>query len=134
MTDTQNGLTFPRIGDGPVYDKAQIWLPLLIAEAMNAGTTVIEGKTFIDCRMEGPAVILPIGGCEFDNCDMGNSGGDPRNMFLTPMGAQKVVGAIAFKNCVFRRCSFFFVGITGAPEFLTNFADELARAGQGQSA
>ncbi|WP_312685095.1 hypothetical protein [Brevundimonas nasdae] len=134
MTDIRAGLTFPRIGVGPVYEKAQIWLPLLIAEAMNAGTNVIEGKTFIDCRMEGPAVILPVNGCEFDSCDMGNSGGDPRNLFLSPMGAQKVVGAIAFKNCVFRRCSFFYVGMTGVPSFLAEFAEELAQAGIGRSA
>ena len=37
----------------------------------------------------------------------------------------KVIGAVAFKDCTFLRCNFFAVGFTGAPEFLRNFADTI---------
>jgi len=130
MTDTQDTITFKRIGDGPVYEKVNIWLPQLIAEAMSDRRNLIENRTFVDCRIEGPAVLLAAGGCEFDACDMGWSGGDIRNLLLAPVGPEKVIGAIAFRNCAFRRCSFFAVGFTGAPEFLKNFESVLDRSGQ----
>ena len=130
MTDTQDVISFPRIGEGPVYDKVNIWMPQLIAEAMSGGLNLIEGKTFIDCRIEGPAVFLAAGGCDFDACDMGWSGGDIRNLLLAPVGPEKVIGAIAFRNCTFRRCNFFAVGFTGAPEFLQNFQDVLGGLGR----
>lgn len=129
MTDTQDAITFKRIGDGPIYDRANIWLPQLIAEAMSAGRNLIENKTFTDCRIEGPAVLLAAGGCKFDECDMGFSGGDIRNLLLAPVGPEKVIGTIAFQNCEFLRCKFHAVGFTGAPAFLQNFEAVL---GQGR--
>ena len=125
MTDTASTIAFPSHGAGPIYQKADIWIPTLIAEAMRRGENMIVGKTFIDCRLEGPAVLIPVGGCQFDACDMGFSGGDPRNLLLSPVGPDKVIGAVAFKDCTFLRCNFFAVGFTGAPEFLKNFADTI---------
>ncbi|MBW8304476.1 MAG: hypothetical protein K0M78_11170 [Brevundimonas sp.] len=121
MTDSTQSMSLPLLGDGPTYERQQIWLPQLIAQTIRAGRGVIEDRTFIDCRLEGPAVVMPVGACEFDACDMGYSGGDIRNLLLAPVGAEKVIGAIAFRNCTFRRCAFFAVGFTGAPEFLRNF-------------
>ena len=121
MTDPAKSMTLRPLGDGPTYEREQIWLPQLIAQTIRAGQGLIEGKTFIDCRLEGPAVIMPVGACEFDACDMGYSGGDVRNLLLAPVGAEKVIGVIAFRNCTFRRCNFFAVGFTGSPEFLKNF-------------
>ncbi|WP_395945725.1 hypothetical protein [Brevundimonas sp.] len=129
MTNAQDSISFQRIGEGPVYDKAQIWLPQLVAEAMGAGQATIKGKTFIDCRLEGPAVLLPIGGCEFDACDMGFASGDIRNLLLSPVGPQKVTGAVVFEGCKFQRCTFYAVGFTGAPEFLKNFHAVLSQNG-----
>ena len=113
------------------FEKEAIWLPQLAVMHWNAGQMaiegktftdcLIEGKTFIDCRLEGPAVMMPVGACEFDACDMGYSGGDVRNLMLAPVGAEKVIGAIAFRDCTFRRCKFFAVGFTGSPTFLKNF-------------
>ncbi|MBN9467097.1 hypothetical protein [Brevundimonas sp.] len=127
MTDVQDTITFKRIGDGPIYEKAQIWLPQLIAEAMSGGSSLVENKTFVDCRIEGPAVLLAMGGCDFDACDMGWTGGDIRNLLLAPVGPEKVIGAVGFRNCVFQRCKFFAVGFTGAPEFLKNFQNVLGK-------
>lgn len=121
MTEVNDTMAFKRIGPGPTYEKAQIWLPQLAAETMSAGKVLIEGRTFIDCRLEGPAVLLAAGGCHFDACDMGYSGGDIRNLLLSPVGPEKVIGPIAFQNCTFRRCNFFAVGFTGSPDFLRSF-------------
>ena len=130
MTEANDTITFKRIGEGPAYDKASIWLPQLVAEAMSAGKSLIENKTFTDCRIEGPAVLLAAGGCTFDDCDMGFTGGDVRNLLLAPVGPEKVIGAIAFQNCAFLRCKFYAVGFTGAPAFVKNFEAVLSQGRQ----
>lgn len=127
MTET---ITLAALGPGPAYDKATIWLPQLMLEAARRGEGVIEGKTFTDCRFDGPAVILPLGQCHFDTCDFGLSRGDMRNLLLSPMGPTSVNGALAFKDCTFIRCSFLAVGYTGSPEFLHEMTTNVAGAPQ----
>jgi hypothetical protein len=109
------------LGAGPVYEGVHIWLPQLFAEHAREGQTVIEGKTFVNCRFEGPAVLLPLSGCSFDACNMGEAGGDTRNLLLSPVGSQKVVGVIPLRNCVFRQSAFYMVGFTGSASFLKQF-------------
>lgn len=111
-------LTFQALGLGPIYSKVEIWLPLLIHEAALRGESVIEGKTFSECRIHGPAVIIPISGCQFEGCALGASDGDMRNLMFQPLGPTKITGAIAFRNCRFERCDFLGVGYSGAPDFL----------------
>ncbi|MGI4818197.1 hypothetical protein [Brevundimonas sp.] len=117
MTDTQD-ITIPAIGAGPEYEGLNIWLPALAIEAARRGEAIIEGKTYRNCVIEGPAVLLPIGACNFDGCNMGDAQGDIRNLLLQPMGPQRVTGTIAFKDCQFINCQFMRVGFTGTPEFL----------------
>jgi hypothetical protein len=121
MTDTSPLPPLTALGAGPVYRDMHIWLPQLFAEHARAGSAVIEGKTFENCRFEGPAVLLSIAGNAFDNCNMGEAGGDTRNLLLAPVGAQKVVGVVPFKGCAFRDCAFYMVGFTGSPDFLKHF-------------
>jgi len=131
MTDTVPALPWPPIGPGPRYENRHIFLPHLAAETMRAGSVAIEKRTFIGCRFEGPAVLLPVSGNSFNGCDMGNSGGDLRNLLLHPVGKAKVVGAIPVKDCVFEGCFFWAVGFTGAPAFLEQF---LKAVGKGEGA
>ncbi|CAN5302353.1 hypothetical protein BH10PSE1_BH10PSE1_13070 [soil metagenome] len=119
--DPSKYMPWRALDDGPTYEREQIWLPQLIAQSMSRGSAEIAGRRFVDCRIEGPAVLLAVEGCDFDACDMGWSGGDIRNLLLRPVGPEKVIGAIAFRNCTFLRCSFFAVGFTGSPAFLDNF-------------
>lgn len=118
MTDANNTLSFASIGPGPEYKSIHIWMPQLAAESALRREALIEGRTFTDCVFEGPAVLLPVGGCQFQDCNMGDSMGDARNLMLLPMGPERVAGAIAFKDCVFVNCAFMRIGFTGAPEFL----------------
>lgn len=110
------------------FEGKRIWMPRLIFDALGAGQSIIKGKTFVDCYFEGPAVVLAAGGVQFDGCNMGASGGDIRNLLLRPVGPEKVVGAIAFQDCLFQRCQFFSVGFTGSPAFLDQFIEVLGKS------
>lgn len=123
MTDASPLPPLTALGAGPVYKDVHIWLPQLFAEHARAGLAVIEGKTFLNCRFEGPAVLLALGGCSFETCNMGEAGGDTRNLLLAPIGKEKVVGVIPFRNCVFRHSAFYRVGFTGSPSFLKQFSE-----------
>jgi hypothetical protein len=81
---------------------------------------IIRGKTFRNCMIEGPAVIMPVEGCSFDLCDFGHAAGDIRNLLLRPVG-DKVTGAMAFADTKFERCTFFAMGFTGPPQLLEEF-------------
>ena len=99
-------------------------MPVGVREPLRAGGQAVENRRFEGCLFEGPAVILPLEGCAFDGCDLGDAKGDPCNLMLTPLGPQRVTGPIPFKNCSFVNCRFLGVGFTGAPWFM----DSLTRA------
>lgn len=90
----------------------------LFREGLKAGETVIEGRTFTNCRLEGPAVIVVLDGVVFDATDFGYTGGDIGKIVWRTEAKTGVVGAIPFKNCKFTGCSFFAVGYTGPEPFL----------------
>ncbi|MNL78181.1 hypothetical protein D3C87_2045090 [compost metagenome] len=75
-------------------------------------------------------MIIPVARCEFNGCDLGDQQGDPRSLMLAPLGKNRVVGPIAFKNCQFINCRFLGVGFTGEPAFL----DDLTQAISGGAA
>lgn len=87
---------------------------------------LITGKTFVDCRLEGPAVLLALDKVEFDSCNMGMSQGDPRALLMMPMAKNRVVGAIGLRECRFERCEFFAVGFTGPDSFIDQFLQVVA--------
>lgn len=125
MTDvTTPFMTLEPLGPGPTYRRINIWLPQLYIESARAGSQVIENRRFEGCLFEGPAVIIPVERCAFDGCDLGDPQGDPRSLMLAPLGTNRVVGPIAFRNCEFINCRFLGVGFTGEPAFL----EELAKA------
>ena len=129
MTLTDDTLTLPVIGAGPTHQSQRIWLPQLILEAGYRREAIIEGRTFIDCIFEGPAVLLPVQGCSFNGCNMGETMGDARNLMLNPMGPSKVTGAIPFKNCAFTNCQFLRVGFTGSSAFVNDLVSMLQGPG-----
>ena len=128
MTDTQTAaapIILTPIGPGPDYKRTTVWLPQLFLETSRAGgALLIENRTFTECLIEGPAVLLALEGCQFDGCNMGEAHGDIRSLMLQPSSPQRVTGPIPFKNCSFVNCRFLGVGFTGAPWFM----DSLTRA------
>ncbi len=90
------------------------------------GRPMISGKTFTDCTIEGPAVMLALKNVVFDACDMGYTGnGDVRALLLMPMAKNRVIGAIAIEDCRFERCNFFMIGFTGPDSFIDQFLSVL---------
>ncbi len=122
MTDAP--ITLELLGPGPEYKNTSVWLPQLFMETSRAGSLIIEGRTFTDCLIEGPGVLLPLEGCNFDGCNMGDAHGDPRNLMLQPVGPKRVTGAIPLKDCKFINCRFLGVGFTGSKAYL----DEMVAA------
>lgn len=118
-------ITLAPLGAGPTYTSVNIWLPQLLLETLRGGDPAIENRRFEGCLFEGPAVILPVEGCQFDGCDLGDAKGDPRSLMLAPQAANRVVGPIPFRNCQFINCRFVGVGFTGAPAFLDSLAQAL---------
>lgn len=93
------------------------------------GGAVIEGRTFTDCQIEGPAVMLVLEGTQFDRTNFGPTGGDLRNILFRPMSGQRAIGAIPVRNCTFRNCQFHTLGITGGEDLLQMLVDQVATAG-----
>jgi len=89
------------------------------------GQMPVRGKTFINCTIEGPAVLLALGGVDFDGCDLGPSNGDPASLILRPVSKKGVTGVIAVENCSFKDCNFFAVGYTGPEAFISRMLEVL---------
>lgn len=99
------------------FEKEAVWLPLLAMQHWNAGQTSIDGKTFTDCVIEGPAVMAVMNGTVFDSCAMGTTT-DVRNLLYRPLSTTKLAGVIGLANCRFVRCRFVQVGFTGPDDLL----------------
>ena len=99
------------------FEKEAIWLPQLAVVHWNAGQMAIEGKTFTDCVIEGPAVMFVMTGTHFENCAMGTTT-DVRNLLYRPLSQNKLAGLVGMSNCRFVRCRFVQVGFTGSDDLL----------------
>ena len=128
MTDATAPITLELLGPGPEYKAVAVWLPQLFMETSRAGAPIVENRTFIDCLIEGPGVLLPLEGCHFDRCNMGDAHGDPRNLMFVPMGPQRVTGAVPLRNCTFINCRFLGVGFTGSKTYLDEMVAALGGA------
>jgi hypothetical protein len=103
-----------------------IWLPMLAVHHLNAGQTVITGKTFTDCLIEGPAVMVAIKDVALDGCNMGVTS-NPMNLMYKPLG-DMIIGAVGVSDCRFVRCRFVQVGFTGPEPFLNELAESMNAA------
>jgi hypothetical protein len=101
-----------------VFDSVDISLFDLARATLQGGERMISGRTFRNCRIEGPAVMLVLDNVNFDATNFGPNGGDVRNLVLRPAGPDKVIGTIPVRDCQFINCEFFGLGFTGADQFL----------------
>ncbi|MBA4001100.1 hypothetical protein [Brevundimonas sp.] len=108
------------------FEKEAVWLPMLAVQHWNAGEMVVDGKTFTDCLIEGPAVMAVMTGTQFDSCHMGVAE-NPRTLLLKPVG-EKIAGVVGMSNCRFVRCRFAQVGFTGTSEMLEGMERDLLSA------
>ena len=100
----------------------------LYAHASDNGVGLINHRTFVGCRIQGPAIILVSAGVTFSDTNFGDSGGDIRNLILYPAGG-RALGTVPMRECHFEGCEFYNVGFTGPREFL----DELLLLNDGKA-
>jgi hypothetical protein len=106
------------------FEKEAVWLPSLAVQHWNAGETVIEGKTFVDCVIEGPAVMAVMNGTVFESCAMGMTT-DMRHLLYRPLSRDKLAGVVGMSNCRFVRCRFVQVGFTGSDQLLDELQSDV---------
>ena len=99
------------------------------ASMQSGGGAIIEGRTFTDCYIEGPAVMLVLEGTHFEGVNFGPTGGDLRNILFRPMSGERAIGAVPVRNCTFRNCQFNTLGLTGSDDLLQMLVDQVASAG-----
>ncbi|RZJ28629.1 MAG: hypothetical protein EON85_08595 [Brevundimonas sp.] len=121
----------PTLAERATYEKQGVWLPAFAMGHIQAGKTVIDGKTFTDCVIEGPAVLYATENVYFDNCNLGITA-NGANLLLQTVG-EKVTGVIAFSNTTFVRCRFVGIGFTGHPDFMKQISENLQIIGGGEA-
>jgi hypothetical protein len=96
---------------------------LKIADLVTRNTNRIENTTFINCQINGPAVLFSEG-CQVNNCHF-----DAPNMevviWAIPPDEPKV-GGIHAVNCIFEACRFSMVGLAMTPEQAEQMVREAA--------
>lgn len=107
-------------------------IDLYRASMQAGGGAVIEGRAFVDCTIEGPALMLVLENVHFDATNFGPTGGDMRNMLFRPLGNMGI-GAIPVRNCTFTNCRFLTLGITGNDELLTMLIEQVTTVDDGQN-
>lgn len=108
-----------------VFEKVKVPMARL-AEAAGASGLKVSDRQFRDCLILGPCVIAPAPDTRFEQCNMGDTGGDVNNLFLRASGPG-MVGVIPVPGCTFEGCLFLGVGFAGGDAFVEGFAALLSR-------
>jgi hypothetical protein len=109
-------------GDGGARRAEEPRREIRLADLVSERTFVIKGKTYEDVDFIGPAVIAITNGTVMEEPHFPS---DLDAIFWrVPDDKKEVAGAIAFDNCVLRRCRFFAIGVaipeSKWPEILAN--------------
>lgn len=99
-------------------------IDLYRASVQAGGGVYIEGRAFVDCFIEGPALMLVLEGVHFERTNFGPTGGDMRNMLFRPLGDMGI-GAVPVRNCTFTNCQFQTLGITGNDQLLDMLIEQV---------
>lgn len=86
---------------------------------------IIRNRTFEDCDIYGPAVLVPLSG-RLDGCSF-EGDADTVLWELSPR-QERIVGAIGLEDCIFRRCRFRRIGLAGTGEFIEKAREDFANA------
>lgn len=86
-------------------------------------TVELRGYEFSNCRILGPAVLIPMNcqivGCTFDTPSL------DAIFWEIPRTRTLIVGAVAAIDCVFSGCTFDQVGVAGPPEMRAQMEGEV---------
>lgn len=112
-------LATPEDYKGKVFkDKNLLLFEVFRANLEATGDIRVHGVSFENCHIEGPAVLLPLGGCTFEDTNFGVAHGDMRTLVMHPAAPDRVTGAIPMVGCTFKAVDFFAIGFTGDKAFL----------------
>ena len=95
------------------------------ASLQAGGGAIIEDRTFTDCFIEGPGLMLVLEGTQFHSTNFGPSGGDIRGMLFRSLNGTTAIGAIPIRNCTFRNCQFHALGFTGSETLLQMLVEQV---------
>ena len=126
MTDIMSEAFGRELAARTTFEKEAVWLPLLSVHSLNAGETVIRGKTSTECLIEGPALMAIVDGVTFEGCNLGVAS-DPHSLFYKGQGPV-LVGTIAVADTKFIRCRFVQIGFTGHVDTVDGMAADLVSA------
>ena len=92
-----------------------------IVDLLEQATDLLSERTFEDCTIYGPAVLVPLSHTTFE----GNVfEGDPTALFWEiPEERERVTGGVGVLGCTFRRCIFRMIGIAGTTELISMFLE-----------
>jgi len=123
VNPTPSDLVTPTVFDG-------VFIPVtaLVEARRVTDRPRIEGVTFRNCLLQGPAVLVPTTTTKFDNCNLGEVAGDRRNLFLKAMGPM-IIGGVSVAGCQFESCTFVGVGFAGNDSMIDQFISHLAPGG-----
>jgi hypothetical protein len=80
---------------------------------------IIRGRTFEDCTIYGPAVVLPL---DYITLEHNSFDGAPEAvLWEIPDERAVIIGAIGLIDCIFRRCRFQGIGVAGKRPFIERF-------------
>ena len=97
---------------------------LLRLADLTVNADVLEDVTFENCRIVGPAVLVPMNS-EIVNC--GWIGDIDALVWEIPHGRDLIIGAVGAMRCRFYACTFDRVGIALKPEAAEHFRDMVER-------
>lgn len=102
-----------------------------IAE-LTVNTVVLKGLTFQNCRIIGPAVLVPLGEGSMNHCtfDVEQGGTDAIFWEITP-DREYVVGAVALVDCHFSSCTFVSIGLAGPRDLREKLDDAISPSNGG---
>ena len=93
-----------------------------IARAVEFSMHKLEDRTFEECDIVGPAVLMTLPNCKLQECHWERPAGSPEEVlyWYKPSYRNHVLlyGSIILENCVFRRCRFILTGIVASDEML----------------
>jgi hypothetical protein len=86
----------------------------LAISSLTVNTNILEGLTFQNCKLIGPAILVPLGNTTLAYCNLGP---DIDAVFWEILpGRHHVVGAIGLLNCTLSACTLVEIGLAGPPE------------------
>ena len=88
---------------------------------------LLEGITFVNCRIVGLAVLVPFGDMTFEGTTFGAETEMEDVLWEVPSSRVALIGAIPMTNCRLISCKTTNVGFAGQRPFIEKFRQAMTR-------